>query len=255
LPWGWNAGEIGPRESGERADYPPEAELHNAAVELICKKYLDLRYQLLPYNYTLAREACDTGLPPMRALLLACPDDPEAVKLGDEYLWGPNLLVAPVVEKGATTRRLYLPKGVWQDWWTGERLTGPRWVDRPVDLATLPLYARAGAVVPLDPVRQYTAQAVNEPTTLRIFPGADGTFTLYDDDGHSTAYQNDSDARAVWLRFRWNDAGRRLTIEPDPRVKGRPAGGARTFRVQVVGEPAAPKSVEFTGDGPVEVKL
>jgi alpha-glucosidase len=252
-PWGWNAGEIGPRESGERADYPPDDELRNAAVEPVCKKYLDLRYQLLPYNYTLAREACDTGLPPMRALLLAYPDDPEAVKLGDEYLWGPNILVAPVTEKGATTRRLYLPKGRWHDWWTGEATDGPRWVDRPVDLATLPLYARAGAIVPLDPVRQYTAQTVDEPTTVRIFPGADGTFTLYDDDGHSTGYQDGSDARTVWLRFHWDDAGRRLAVEPDPRMKRWP-GGVRAFRAQLAGSAAIPTPVEFDGTR-VEIRL
>ena len=76
------------------------AELHNAEVEPIAKKYLELRYRLLPFNYTLAREAADTGLPMMRALWLRYPGDSEAVKLGSEYLWGRDLLVAPVVEKG-----------------------------------------------------------------------------------------------------------------------------------------------------------
>ena len=252
-PWGWNAGEIGPRESGERADYPPDAELHNAAVEPICKRYLELRYQLLPYNYTLVREACDSGLPPMRALLLAYADDPEAVKLGDEFLWGPNILVAPVVEKGATTRRLYLPRGEWHDWWTGEKLTGPRWVERPVDLSTLPLYVRAGGIVPLDPVRQYTSQKADGPTTIRIYPGADGEFTLYDDDGHSTAYRGDSDAATTWLRFQWDDGRRLLTIEPDPRMKRWP-GGVKVFRAQVAGSGADSKLVEFKGE-PTQIRL
>lgn len=117
---------------------PDPAELRNAVVEPICRTYLELRYRLLPYNYTLMREACDTGLPPMRALWLHHPDDAEAVKLGDEYLWGRDLLVAPVVEKGAKSRRIYLPAGTWYDWWTSEKVAGPRWVERPVDLATLP---------------------------------------------------------------------------------------------------------------------
>jgi alpha-glucosidase/alpha-D-xyloside xylohydrolase len=253
LPWGWSAGEIGPRESGDRAEYPPDAELHNPAAEPICKKYLELRYQLLPYNYTLVREACDSGLPPMRALLFAYPDDPEAVSRGDEYLWGPNILVAPVVERAAKTRRLYLPAGRWHDWWTGETLAGPRWVERPVDLATLPLYVRAGGIVPIDPVRQYTAQRVAEPTTIRIYPGADGTFTLYDDDGHSTAYLSNSDTSTVRLRFQWDDAARRLTIHPAPRMKHSPAG-ARLFRVQVVGSDENSKLVEFKDDR-VEIQL
>jgi alpha-glucosidase/alpha-D-xyloside xylohydrolase len=244
LPWGWNTGEFGPVESREG---PDKSELRNAEVEPICKKYLELRYRLLPYNYTLMREACDTGLPPMRALFLHYPGDAEAVKLGDEYLWGRDLLVAPVVEKGATSRRLYLPEGTWFDWWTGKTTKGKQWIERNVDLATMPLYVRAGAIIPLDPVRQYTAQTVTDPTTLRVYPGANGTFTLYDDDGKSLGYRDGSGAKTVWLRFQWDDAQRRLTLEPEERMKKWP-GGVRTFTVEVVGSDAKPKQVEFRGE-------
>lgn len=249
LPWGWNTGETGPIESNDVTD---RAELHNAEVESICRKYLELRYRLLPYNYTLMREACDTGLPPMRALWLHYPDDPEAVKLGDEYLWGRDLLVAPVVEKGATLRRIYLPAGKWTDWWTGETIPGKRWIERPVDLATMPVYARAGSIIPLDPVRQFTGQTVSEPTTLQIHPGADGTFTLYEDDGQSLGYRDGSDSKLDWIRFRWNDAARRLTIEPDSRMK-KQLGNMRIFTVKVEGGGAS-KQVEFHGKR-VEVSL
>jgi alpha-glucosidase (family GH31 glycosyl hydrolase) len=112
LPWGWNTGEPGPIEQGYA---PDESELHNADVEPIFRKYLDLRYQLLAYNYTLCREAHDTGLPLIRALLINYPNDPIAVGRGDEYLWGRDILVAPVTEKGATARALYLPSGDWYD--------------------------------------------------------------------------------------------------------------------------------------------
>ena len=250
LPWGWNTGEPGPIES---RDVTERAELHNAEVETICRKYLELRYRLLPYNYMLMREACDTGLPPMRALWLHYPNDPEAVKLGDEYLWGRDWLVAPVVEKGASARRVYLPEGAWYDWWTGDKLAGKRWIERPVDLATLPLYVRAGAIVPLDPVRQYTSQSVNGPTSLRIHPGADGEFTLYDDDGQSLGYRNGSDDKTVWIRFRWDDSARKLTIEPDLRMKKWP-GGTRAFAVEATGENSAPKQIEFKGRT-VQIKL
>lgn len=253
LPWGWNTGQVGPRESGNNAEYPPEAELRNAAIEPICKKFLELRYRMLPYNYTITREACDTGQPMMRAMWLDFPDDPQAVKLGDQYLWGPNLLVAPVVEKGATTRRVYLPKGDWHDWWTGEKLTGGRWIDRPVDLATMPIYARAGAIVPLDPIRQYTSQPVDGPTTIQVYPGADGVFTLYDDDGHTMGYQTGTDEKTIWVRFQWNDAQRRLTIQPDARMK-RWAGPAKRFEVQLIGSSNRAASVEFKGE-PVELRL
>jgi alpha-glucosidase (family GH31 glycosyl hydrolase) len=239
LPWGWNTGETGPIESRDVTD---RAELHNAEVEPICRKYLELRYRLLPYNYSLLREVCDSGLPPMRALWLHYPSDPEAVKLGDEYLWGRNLLVAPVVEKNAKSRRLYLPAGNWYDWWTGEKIAGGRWLDRPVDLATMPLYARAGAIVPLDPVRQYTEQPVSEPTTLLVYPGADGSFTLYDDDGASLDYLKDI---ASWTRVRWEDHRRVLTIEPDARSRMKP-GPPRNFDVLLVSE-GTRKTVEYLG--------
>lgn len=250
LPWGWNTGEYGPIESNQNV---LRSELTNAAVEPVCRKYLELRYRLLPYNYTLAREACDTGLPLMRPLWLHYPDDAEAVKLGSEYLWGRDLLVAPVVEKGATSRRVYLPAGSWFDWWTAEKLTGPRWVERPVDLATLPIYVRAGAILPLDPLRQFTSQPVNEPTTLRVHPGADGVFTLYDDDGQSLGYRDGSDPKMVWIRLRWDDAARRLTLEPDARSNPW-QGGARVFLVESAGAEAPPKRIQFSGQK-VEVQL
>jgi alpha-glucosidase/alpha-D-xyloside xylohydrolase len=244
LPWGWNMGDAGPIETpGTR---PADAELHNAAVEPVCRTYLELRYRLLPYNYTLLREAHDTGLPPMRALWLHYGGDPEAVQLGTEYLWGRDLLIAPVVERGAVARKLYLPEGTWYDWWTGKTITGKRWIERPVDLATQPIFVRAGAVIPLDPVRQYTPQAVAGPTTLRVHPGADGVFTLYDDDGKSLGYRDGSDPQTVWLRFRWDDRLRRLTVEPDARMK-KWAGGTRTFLVEIAGSSAAPRRIEFRG--------
>jgi alpha-glucosidase/alpha-D-xyloside xylohydrolase len=239
LPWGWNTGEFGPVEANTG---PDRSELHNAAVEPICRKYLELRYRLLPYNYTLMREACDTGLPPMRALWLHYPDDPEAVKLGDEYLWGRDLLVAPVVEQGAKTRRLYLPAGTWVDWWTGEKTEGRRWVERPVDLATLPLYVRAGAILPLDPVRQFTGQAVKEPTTLVVYRGADGRFVLYDDDGTSLDYLR---GKGSWTRLSWHDGERRLVIEPDPRTTA-PEQTGRAFDVLVLPEKARQR-VRYAG--------
>ena len=138
LPWGWDGGDGGPLEAGRfRAD---PAEMHNAHVEPICRKYLELRYRLIPYLYTAVRECHDTGMPIIRAMWLHYPDDPIAVARGDQYLWGRDILVAPVVEKGATSRRGYLPRGRWYDFWTGAPMEGGREIDRDVDLATTPLY-------------------------------------------------------------------------------------------------------------------
>jgi alpha-glucosidase/alpha-D-xyloside xylohydrolase len=160
LPWGWNTGDPGPIEMNDRKTVPDPGQLHDARVESICRKYLDLRYRLLPYLYSVVRESATTGMPIMRALWMHFPDDPKAVACGDQYLWGQNTLVAPVYEKGATTRRIYLPKGAWYDFWTGERLEGGREITRQVDLETLPLYVRAGSLLPLGPVKQYVDEQV-----------------------------------------------------------------------------------------------
>jgi alpha-glucosidase/alpha-D-xyloside xylohydrolase len=225
LPWGWNTGELGPDEHNRSVDLN---ELRNPNVEPICRKYMELRYQLLPYTYTLCREAHDTGLPLIRAMWLHYPRDDKAVARGDQYLWGRDILVAPVVERGATERRLYLPQGDWYDFWTNEQHAGGREISRNVDLETMPLYVRAGTILPLDPVRQYTSQPVEEPTTVRIYTGADGTFRLYDDDGTSLDYQR---GRFAWTKFTWDDENRRLTIEPDG---GDLQPRARSFIVEVV---------------------
>jgi len=102
-------------------------------------------------------------------------------------------------------------------------------------------------------VRQYTSQPVAEPTTLRVYPGGNGTFTLYDDDGQSLGYRDGSDPKTVWIRFCWDDAVRRLTMEPDERMKHWP-GGARLFMVEAAGSDAKPTEVGFRGER-VEVNL
>jgi alpha-glucosidase/alpha-D-xyloside xylohydrolase len=209
LPWGWNTGEFGTSEIsnyGEAAN-PEPSELHNAAVEPICKKYLELRYRLLPYLYTAVREGHDTGMPIVRSLWLHYADDAKAVACGDQYLWGRDILVAPVTEKGATTRKVYLPRGDWYDFWTEERAAGGREISRDVDLATMPLYVRAGGIIPLGPVKQYTSEKVDEPLTIVVYPGADGAYSLYEDDGSSFAYRR---GEFMKTEIRWNDSEHRL---------------------------------------------
>ena len=206
-PWGWDTGEIGFPET--RGYNPDPKELHNAAIEPICKKYLELRYRLMPYLYSAVRETCETGLPIIRAMWLHYPGDSTAVARGDQYLYGRDILVAPVVEKGATSRSVYLPRGSWFDFWTEAREEGGREIARPVDLATIPLYIRAGALLPMDPVRQYTAEKVDGPMTLSIYPGADGKSTLYIDDGETFDYRS---GKSTHIEIEWNDTGRRIHL-------------------------------------------
>jgi len=208
LPWGWNTGETGPIET---PNVPLDAkELHNAQVEPICRKYLELRYRMMPYLYSAVRECTQTGMPVMRALWLHYADDAKAVARGDQFLWGRDVLVAPVVEQGATGRSVYLPRGNWYDFWSGERLEGGREITRPVDLETLPLYVRAGAIVPMGPLKQYTAEKVEGPITVTVYPGANGAFLLYEDDGSSFNYR-----KGEWmgLEMAWSDARKTLAVK------------------------------------------
>ncbi|HEV2488936.1 MAG TPA: TIM-barrel domain-containing protein [Candidatus Acidoferrales bacterium] len=215
LPWGWNTGDPGPIEISNYggAAIPDASQLHNPQVEPICRKYLELRYRMLPYLYSAVHECTKTGMPVMRALWLHYPDDPVAVARDDEYLWGRDVLVAPVFEKGATSRRIYLPKGTWHDFWTGERTEGGKEIVRDVDLETMPLYVRGGAILPLGPVKQYTGEKVDAPLSLTIYPGADGSFLLYEDDGESFDYR-----RGEWMgtEMTWNDSQRKLRLHLAP---------------------------------------
>ena len=247
LPWGWNGGDGGPKETN--AFSPAPEELNNPQVEPILKKYLELRYRMMPYIYTAARETSETGLPMMRAMWLHHPDDPVAVARGDQFFWGRDVLVAPVVEKGATMRKVYLPKGQWFDFWTSEIVDGGREIERAVTLETTPLYVRAGAVIPMGPVKQYVDEVVAGPLRLVVFPGADGTTSVYEDDGRSFDYR---EGQFMRIAVTWRDAGRRLTLTLTPGSRMLPPG-SRDIEVVLAGQTAG-KPVTFRGK-PVEVRL
>jgi alpha-glucosidase (family GH31 glycosyl hydrolase) len=242
LPWGWNTGEPGPLEGTqeENPNWPPEQDLHDATVEVICRKYLNLRYQLLPYLYSSVAQAHGAGLPLMRALWIGWPDDARAAMVDDAYLWGDSILVAPVLEKAAQQRKTYLPGGVWWDYWIGERVKGGGEVTRDVDLATIPLYIRAGAILPVGPVRQYAMESSDEPVTLKVYPGADGRFSWYQDDGASFRYEAGEFAR---IECTWDDARRTLRLVRDPRGRLSPP---KHLRIEVVGN-ASPRAVTLSG--------
>jgi alpha-glucosidase/alpha-D-xyloside xylohydrolase len=252
LPWGWNTGELGPNEISNYAGgaaNPDPSELHNPDVEPICRKYLELRYRLMPYLYSAAREGHETGLPIIRALWLHYPDDAAAVARGDQYLWGRDILVAPVTEKGAVTRRVYLPRGAWFDFWTEERMEGGHEIERPVDLATMPLFVRAGSIVPMGPIKQYTSEKVDGALTLTVYPGGDALATIYDDDGESFDYRQGG---FIKLHASWDESHRLFGL--------RLAGGSRMLpplgrRIDIRIAPGkTTRSIEFSGR-PLQVQF
>ena len=136
-----------------------------------------------------------------------------------------------MVERGAANRTLYLPPGTWHGFWTGEPVAGGREITRPVDLLTVPLYVRAGAILPLGPVKQYTGQQVDDPMELVVYPGADGAGNIYDDDGLSFEYR-----RGDWMGIltSWTDARRRLSLRLAPAPRPRQPL-PRRFTVRVAG--------------------
>jgi alpha-D-xyloside xylohydrolase len=181
--------------------------------EPILEKYLRLRYELMPYIYSLGYHTWLTGAPFMRALPLDFPNDPNVADLRDEYMFGPAFLVAPVTDQGATSRQVYLPAGAdWYNYWTNEKLKGGQTITVQAPIDTLPLFVRAGSIVPLGaPVEStHEVQAIQK---VRIYPGADGDFTLFSDDGTTYAYE--SGAGSI-TNLHWNDAAQQLTHSGAP---------------------------------------
>ncbi|ADW71035.1 glycoside hydrolase family 31 protein [Granulicella tundricola] len=213
-PWGWDTGTYGASEMGTNAEafLPKGDELHNKAVEPICRAFLNTRYQLMPYLYSAAYETHTTGLPLIRSLGLAFPNDAQSWSTVDAYLYGPSLLVAPVFERGATSRKVYLPAGPWYDYWTGKRTEGGTTITVATPLESMPLFVRAGAILPTGPIKQYTAEPSTEPTHLTIYPGADGRFTLYDDDGLTFEYEK---GRSTKVELTWTESTRTLQLTAD----------------------------------------
>jgi alpha-D-xyloside xylohydrolase len=196
------------RAHGERNHN--EVWSYGRQAETILEKYLRLRYQLLPYTYSLAYGSYQTGAPFMRALFMDFPDDPNVTDIPDEYMFGPALLVAPVTEQGATSRKVYLPASSdWYNYWTNERLKGGQTITTAAPIDTIPLFVRAGSIVPLGTAVQ-SAQQPQAIASVRVYPGVDADFTLFSDDGTTYSYEHGG---GTVTRLHWDEATHRLTHE------------------------------------------
>ncbi len=158
-------------------------------VETIARRYLEWRYRLLPYLYTAFWQCSQNGAPIMRPLFYADPARPAYQTIDDQWLLGDHLLVAPVLAPGVAQRELLLPPGAWYDFWTDELITGPATLSRSAPLDIVPLYVRAGAVLPLGPIRQHSAATPAAPLQLHIYPG-EAESSLYEDDGQTLAHRD-----------------------------------------------------------------
>ncbi len=213
-------------------------------VEAIARRYIELRYRLLPYTYTAFWQAAQTGLPIMRPLLLEFPDEPEVYNRANHttYLWGEKMLVAPVTTPGHSVRKLYLPRGGWYSFWDNTAFEGGRYhyVDAPLEM--LPLFVRGGSVLPMREVQQYVDEKPITELELRVYPG-EGESELYEDDGHSMAYERDE-----WCltRFSVRSNARELRLRIRAR-EGRYRPHARDFKLVLCGIESAPDDVRLDG--------
>jgi alpha-D-xyloside xylohydrolase len=223
----------------------------NSPVYQTLLKFDKLRYALFPYIYSVAASVTFDGSTMMRPLVMDFRADAKARELTDQFMFGPAFLVNPVTEYKARSRAVYLPSGPgWYDFWTGRHFAGGQTIDADAPFDRLPLFMRAGSIVPVGAEQQYIGEKRDAPITLYVYSGANGSFSLYEDDGHTYGYERGESSR---VPIHWDDASRTLTIGARTgSYPGMPA--SRTFNVILVtpqralGYGATPRgSLTYTG--------
>ena len=197
------------RVHGTRTTNQNELWSYGPETQQVLTAYDNLRYRLIPYIYSVAWQVTKNSYTPMRPLVMDFPADRKAVNIGDQFMFGPAILVNPVTEQGATRRHLYLPTAKWYDFWTGASQRGGEAIDAAAPLERIPLYVRAGSILPIGPPLQYATERPADPIEIRVYPGGDGDFTLYEDENDN--YNYEKGAYAV-IPMHWDDANRKLTI-------------------------------------------
>jgi alpha-D-xyloside xylohydrolase len=203
--------------------------------------YDRLRYRLMPYIYTLGADTYFKDGTIMRGLVMDFPADKRVWDINDEYLFGPAFLVAPVTEYKARTRKVYLPAGSsWYDFYTGRSISGGQTITAAAPYERMPLFVRAGSIVPTGPAIQHTGNNSRSPLTLNVYTGADGSFSFYEDDGISRQYLHGQSSR---IPLSWNERTRTLTVGGR---EGSYAGmaGKRVIRVRWM-KPGIPRALAF----------
>lgn len=194
----------GTRPGNEPWSFGPEAER-------IIRDYLNLRYRLMPYIYSLAYETTKTGLSFMRAMFIEFPGDEQAAAYNHQFMAGPSLLVAPVTKKGEREKEVWLPEGTWYDYWNGQKHTGPGVITEKAPLWKIPLFVRGGSIIPHGPEILHTGMSFSDPLTLHVYPGSDASFTLYEDDGETYDYEQGD---AALTKITYHDKKKKLEISP-----------------------------------------
>jgi alpha-glucosidase len=211
---------------------------YGTEVENIARHYLELRYQLLPYIYSTYVQSTATGVPPVRPTFLIDPSDMRLYEQSDAFMLGDILLFAPVLEEGATSREVYLPRGVWYDFWSRKLIDGARVVTVEAPLDQMPIFARAGKVLPMYPVMQYVGEKSVEELHLLAFAGS-GETTIYEDAGEGFDYQQ-GDYRWSYFSNQYLPNGQ---FGVDWRRAGRYQPGYSKARLEIIGISGEPEAV------------
>ena len=220
------------RAHGTRSTNQNEIWSYGPEIQKILTRYDRLRYRLMPYIYSVAWKTTNEGYTPMRALVMDFRDDPRTWNIGHQFLFGPSILVNPVTEPGASTSHVYLPQGKWYNFWTGELIAGGHAIDVPAPLEEMPLFVRAGSIIPMGPNIEYAEQPFTSALELRVYAGADADFTLYQDDGSTYKYERGERAT---IAIHWDNAKSKLTIgDRAGQYPGMPA--KQLIRVVFVGQ-------------------
>jgi alpha-D-xyloside xylohydrolase len=191
-------------------DYPKEIWRQNSANQKIMVDFDTLRYRLFPYIYSTAWRVTNDNYTMMRGLAMDFADDPKALAIPDQYMFGPAILASPVTQAKATSRSVYLPAhATWYDFWTGKKLDGGQSIDADAPIEKMPLHIRAGSILPMGPEVQSTGERPSDPLELRVYPGASGAFTLYEDEKDNYNYEKGAHAT---IPIAWDDAKKTLTI-------------------------------------------
>lgn len=177
----------------------------------ILRTYLNLRYRLLPYTYSVAWQVTSSGNTFMQPLVMDFPKDAKTLNIGNQYLFGPEIMVTPVTDAGATEQAVYLPAAgaPWFNFWTGETAAAGESVKTAAPVETLPLFIRPGSILPMGPLVQYSSEKLDAPIELRVYRGADGHFTLYEDDGDTYGYEK---GKYASVPISWHEATQTLEI-------------------------------------------
>jgi alpha-D-xyloside xylohydrolase len=197
------------RVHGTRTTNQNELWSYGADAQKILVSFDQLRYRLMPYIYSLAWKTTNEGYTIMRPLVMDFRGDVRAQNIADQFLFGPALLVNPVTEPQASSRRVYLPAAGWYDFWTGKLVKGGQSIEASAPIERIPLFVRAGSILPLGPDIEYASEKSADPLEIRVYRGADGNFTLYEDEGDTYNYEKGTHST---IPFSWDNSSQSLTI-------------------------------------------